>query len=63
MDTESPVIILEPKYCELCGALWLRPAGAGANAVYCRNCAPRIAALAPIRLRSDQSPEFARRES
>lgn len=36
MDRESNVIILEPKYCELCGGLWLRPAGAGPDC--CSRC-------------------------
>ena len=36
---------LEPKYCELCGALWLRYAGC--DAVYCRSCT-RIVAQMPV---------------
>lgn len=60
MDHETAFIVLEPKYCELCGGLWLRPAGS--PSIYCARCAPEIAALAPIRLRSDQSPESIRRE-
>ncbi|HVP43479.1 MAG TPA: hypothetical protein VMS96_08590 [Terriglobales bacterium] len=55
MDREPVFITLEPKYCELCGGLWLRIAGS--SPVYCSRCSPQIAALAPIRLRSDQHPE------
>jgi hypothetical protein len=29
-------ILIELKYCERCGGLWLRPQGA--NAVYCAGC-------------------------
>ena len=60
MDPETVLIILEPKYCELCGGLWLRATGSGVT--YCVRCAPEIAALAPIRLRSNQRPESIRRE-
>ncbi len=59
MDHETPVLILEPKYCELCGGLWLRPAGS--DAIYCLHCASQVAALAPVRLRPDQHPERAGR--
>ena len=61
MQTEPTAIILEPKYCELCGGLWLRPAGA--QAVYCRNCQPAIDALAPVRLRSNQQANVERSAS
>ena len=47
MDTESPTIILEPKYCELCGGLWLRPAGNGPTC--CIHCRPLDAELALAR--------------
>ncbi len=39
MDHETPVLILEPKYCELCGGLWLRAAGS------CGDCCPHCRAL------------------
>jgi hypothetical protein len=35
----------ELKYCERCGALWLRPVGGGQ--VYCVTCARQIAELPP----------------
>lgn len=38
---------LELKYCELCGGLWLRRAGA--PLVYCPACRPRMASLPPPR--------------
>lgn len=39
MSSSSPAVqIVEPKYCELCGALWLRPAGAEP---YCPRCVQR----------------------
>jgi ferredoxin len=60
MDHELSVIVLEPKYCELCGSLWLR--AASSTSPYCVRCIPEIAALAPIRLRSDQCPESIGRE-
>jgi ribosomal protein L37AE/L43A len=34
---------MELKYCEHCGALWLRECGAGI--VYCENCQPKVADL------------------
>ncbi len=61
MDHETLVLILEPKYCELCGGLWLRPAGA--DVVYCRSCQPAIDALAPVRLRSNQQAAAERSRS
>ena len=61
MEPESALIVLEPKYCELCGGLWLRPAGS--SPIYCVRCAPEIAVLAPIRLRSDQHPRSPGMES
>ena len=33
---------VELKYCEHCGGLWVREAGAG---VYCANCEPKVADL------------------
>jgi hypothetical protein len=45
----------ELKYCERCGALWLRPAGGGQ--IYCVACGREMAQLpAPLR-----EPEKARR--
>jgi len=58
--SDENALRLEPKYCELCGGLWLRVAGS--DVVYCRHCLPQIAALAPVRLRSDQHPEVAGRQ-
>jgi hypothetical protein len=60
MDREADLIVLEPKYCELCGGLWLRLVGS--PAIYCVHCAPEVAALAPVRLRRDQSPIVLRRQ-
>lgn len=47
MQESSPAlfITLEPKYCEGCGAIRLRPAGS--DAVYCERCARRWAEMAP----------------
>jgi hypothetical protein len=37
MNIEDPeVILLELKYCERCGALWLRPLGV--HEIYCPPC-------------------------
>lgn len=35
-------ILMELKYCERCGGLWLRPQGA--DVVYCRGCQEHMAA-------------------
>jgi hypothetical protein len=43
----SNEVRVELKYCERCGALWLRECGGG---VYCDNCAPKVAELPPPRL-------------
>lgn len=47
MQESSPsfLVTLEPKYCEGCGAIRLRPAGS--DAVYCERCAIRLAEMAP----------------
>ena len=47
MQDETPnlPLTLEPKYCEGCGAIRLRPAGSAA--VYCERCARRWAEMAP----------------
>ena len=37
---------LELKYCERCGALWLRPRDS--EAVYCSPCASEIRELPPV---------------
>ncbi|HKI27053.1 MAG TPA: hypothetical protein VKA07_12050 [Candidatus Sulfotelmatobacter sp.] len=42
-DGEREAVRMELKYCEHCGALWLRECGAGV--VYCETCQPRIADL------------------
>ncbi len=38
-------LTLELKYCERCGALWLRPTGG--KQIYCVDCAREIADLPP----------------
>ena len=43
--TPKVPLILEPKYCEGCGAIRLRPAGS--PAIYCERCALRWAEMAP----------------
>lgn len=47
MQESSPTLLitLEPKYCEGCGAIRVRPAGS--QAVYCERCAIRLAEMAP----------------
>jgi len=40
---EIEVVELELKYCERCGALWLRPAGS--SHVYCAPCELKMAEL------------------
>jgi hypothetical protein len=42
--TEIGLIYLELKYCERCGALWLRPGGS--DVVFCGNCARAAVELA-----------------
>ena len=44
-DSSSLLVTLEPKYCEGCGAIRLRPAGS--QAIYCERCARRWAEMAP----------------
>lgn len=45
---ENGVIELELKYCERCGALWLRKKESGQ--VYCASCALQVADMpAPVR--------------
>jgi hypothetical protein len=41
---EIEIVELELKYCERCGALWLRPTGS--SRVYCGSCAPKMAEIA-----------------
>ncbi len=48
-------MILELKYCERCGGLWLRPAGGGQ--IYCASCAKQIAEMPPASGRLDSSRE------
>jgi hypothetical protein len=38
---ESGFILMELKYCERCGGLWLRPRGSGL--IYCPSCARALA--------------------
>ena len=53
MQESSPVpfLTLEPKYCEGCGAIRLRPKGS--EAIYCERCARRWAEMAPAPASSD----------
>jgi len=37
---------LELKYCERCGALWLRPVGG--EQIYCAGCARQMSQLPPV---------------
>ncbi len=47
MDPEANCIVLETKYCELCGGLWLRAAGSADDC--CPHCRALEADLALIR--------------
>ncbi len=40
---EIEIVEMELKYCERCGALWLRPCGSAR--VFCASCALKMAAL------------------
>jgi hypothetical protein len=40
---EIEIVEVELKYCERCGALWLRPIGS--QGVFCGTCAPKMAAF------------------
>jgi len=42
-NDEKPMERVELKYCEHCGALWVRERGAGV--VYCDKCQPKVADL------------------
>ena len=42
---ESESVLLDLKYCERCGGLWLRPRTSAE--VYCAGCAPAMAELPP----------------
>jgi hypothetical protein len=42
---------LELKYCERCGALWLRPAGGGQ--IYCASCARALGEMPPATYQRD----------
>ena len=42
---EAGAIQLELKYCERCGALWLRPSGS--ELLFCASCVLVMAGLAP----------------
>ncbi|MGA7290412.1 MAG: hypothetical protein WBX02_20080 [Terriglobales bacterium] len=49
---ENPTMLVELKYCERCGGLWLRPQAT--NGVYCATCRACLAAMpdpgtAPVR--------------
>jgi uncharacterized Zn finger protein (UPF0148 family) len=55
--TASPKSQLELKYCERCGALWLRPQGG--SEVYCSLCQMRMAELArPTQGRRSKRPRL-----
>jgi len=43
------VVFLELKYCEFCGALWLRPKDSGE--VYCESCAEQMCEFPAIGVR------------
>jgi hypothetical protein len=45
MENESAGVLLDLKYCERCGGLWLRPRVC--EEVYCNGCARDMAELAP----------------
>jgi hypothetical protein len=48
---DSNDLHVELKFCERCGALWVRQCGGGQ--VYCDNCLPQVAQLpAPHRVRT-----------
>ncbi len=47
MEPESAFIVLQPKYCELCGGLWLRSADSSDDC--CPNCRALEAELALVR--------------
>ena len=50
MEIDEQVIVeVELKYCERCGALWLRVAGD--TEVYCEACIPQVARLPAVRKR------------
>jgi hypothetical protein len=42
--TYAVLLLLELKYCEACGGLWLRQAGS--LEVYCERCAERMGEIA-----------------
>jgi Zn-finger nucleic acid-binding protein len=42
-ETEGQQILVELKYCERCGGLWLRPQGT--DGVYCASCRELFAAM------------------
>ena len=44
---EPDLIFVEPKYCELCGGLWLRAADSDSDV--CARCRPLAAELALAR--------------
>ena len=48
MQPLATLVYFQLKYCESCGALWLRPDGIATP--YCRNCEHLMAAL-PVRTR------------
>lgn len=53
MQEQDNLIRLEPKFCELCGALWLRPEGSGS--LCCPRCLPLDAELALARRARDEA--------
>ena len=54
-ELKAGFIHLELKYCERCGALWLRPAGS--DVVFCGACAAAMAGLPPKVQRSARPAE------
>lgn len=51
---EIEIVEVELKYCERCGALWLRPTGS--QRVFCGTCAPKMAAFEFMEERLGQLP-------
>ncbi|HEX4425401.1 MAG TPA: hypothetical protein VH079_08365 [Terriglobales bacterium] len=49
MDVEQAVVLLELKYCERCGGLWVRPLRS--EEIYCASCALEMAEVAMPRKR------------
>jgi hypothetical protein len=57
---ENRAMHLELKYCERCGALWLRPKGS--DLIFCVGCAKAMAGLVPLWPRGPQVPSTCQRQ-